>query len=119
MTIGVVDPMAATVLSLLARDHELDEVSGALGQDFNGNPANDDPIRLKLGEIAADRYAIAARRAAILSGGSFTPPSASQINELQNAITAVHSAVISNANANTLIGAVTALLKEYGPTNSK
>jgi hypothetical protein len=52
-----IDPQNLTLLCLNAKDHELDESSNALIHKLTGNPANDDPIRLELGNITAERAA--------------------------------------------------------------
>jgi hypothetical protein len=118
MTIGDIDPRSVTILALLARDHALDETSAALGQDFTGDEHHDSLITLKLAEIGAERVAIAARRGAILSGGTCTPPNASQLNDLHAAMAALHKSVVANADTNMLIRLASALLQTFGSRES-
>jgi hypothetical protein len=114
-----VDPKTLTLLCLTARDHALDECSDALTQDLTGDPANDNSIKLKLDDITAERYAIAARRSALAgAAGTFTPPTPTAINALQAAINALHSSIVANANANTIMGLTTQLLNQYGAAKS-
>ncbi|MGZ3033617.1 hypothetical protein AAER12_22095, partial [Pseudomonas aeruginosa] len=68
------DPMHVTLLCLGARDQELAESSTTLSHKLTGSPANDDPIQEALADISAERFAIAARRMAIMGGGTFTAP---------------------------------------------
>ena len=112
------DPKHVTLLALGARDQELSEASSALTQDLTGNSANDNAIRQELQQISAERFAIAARRAAIISGGSFTAPDDGVITSLQQAITNLHQAVIGGANAAMLVQLTTALLQQYGAKSS-
>jgi hypothetical protein len=112
------DPQHLTLLALGARDQELSEASSALTQDLTGNPANDNAIKQELQQISAERFAIAARRAAIVSGGNFTAPDNAAVTSLQSAITNLHQAVIAGANAGQLIGLTTALLQQYGAKSS-
>lgn len=112
------DPQHLTLLALGARDQELSEASSALTQDLTGNPANDNTITQELEQISAERFAIAARRAAIVSGGSVTPPDDAAITSLQQAITNLHQAVIGSANAAQLIQLTTSLLQQYGAKSS-
>jgi hypothetical protein len=113
-----IDPQNLTLLCLNAKDHELDESSNVLIHKLTGNPANDDPIRLELGNITAERFAIAARRAAILGGGNFTPPEPADVNALQSAIADVHNAVVSSADVVTMMGLTAKLLSQYGAAKS-
>ncbi len=112
-------PQVLTLLALGSRDAELAELSNALNHRLTGEPVHDGPILLNLNNVFAERAQIASRRAAITSGGTFTPPSSTDVTNLQTAITAVHSAVMASANANVLITLGTNLLNEYGAARSR
>jgi hypothetical protein len=113
-----IDPQNLTLMCLNAKDHELSESNDTLSHRLTGDPANDGPIQLELGNVSAERFALAARRAAILGGGHFTAPQPDDVNALQAAITAVHNAVVAGADATALIGLTTNLLNQFGATQS-
>jgi hypothetical protein len=114
-----IDPKTLTLLCLAARDHALDESSTALTQDLTGNPANDNSIKLELANITAERYAIASRRAALaVAGATFTAPDPTAVNALQLAINALHTSIVANANANSLMTLTTQLLNQYSAAKS-
>ena len=113
------DAQHVTLLCLGARDQELNEASTTLSQKLTGDPANDNAIQQELQDISAERFAIAARRGAIISGGGFTAPTSAAVTDLQQAITNLHTAVMGSANAAALIGLTTALLNQYSAADSR
>jgi len=112
------DPRHVTLLVLGARDQALSQGCNTLTTRLTGDPDKDNAIVQELGQIAAERFAIAARRAAISNGGAFQAPTNPQVSSLQQAITDLHNAVAASAQADTLIQLTTQLLQEFGAANA-
>jgi hypothetical protein len=112
------DPRALTLLCLAARDHALDECTGVLTQRLQGTPAVDNVILQQLQAISAERFAIAARRAAINGNAAFSPPDTAAVNGLQAAITQLHTAIVAAATSNQILALAANLLSQYGSAKS-
>jgi hypothetical protein len=112
-----ISPQMQTLMALDSKSRELNELASALSHKMNGGPG-DTTIQLRLRDIFAETTDISARRAAIIGGGQFTAPTAADVQVLQDAITAAHTAIINSADVNTLLKLGTTLLSAYGSGKS-